>query len=172
MVFNPHGIEPTFGVYSYYNLQCIRLDKRKNVRKKIVLSIQKTFNAIFINGFNPGLGSIPRPIFKFIAYTSNRYNIYEGPWNLFLILIPKRLIFLFVIVITSRSKSCIFFLDLDFLFTVLNLKNIISEIDIKIWLKTSWIYFTLLKIMNFSFMILKDKNVKNYIKCKSLFFFT
>ena len=32
MVLNPYGIEPTFlelnrGFYSYYNLQCIKLDK-------------------------------------------------------------------------------------------------------------------------------------------------
>ena len=47
MVFNSHWIEPTFfgfvvtggGFFSYYNLQCIKLDKRiKNLRKKSVLT--------------------------------------------------------------------------------------------------------------------------------------
>ena len=63
MVLNPHGIEPTFlklGFYSYYILQCIKLDKeRKNLRKKSVLCMQRTFNAIFKYGFNSVLGSIP-----------------------------------------------------------------------------------------------------------------
>ena len=62
MVLDPNGIEPIFlkldswspGVfYSYYNLQCIKLDKgKKNSRKKSVICIQKTFNAVFKNGFN------------------------------------------------------------------------------------------------------------------------
>ena len=67
-----HGIEPKRdwthflkivfviaggGFYSYYNHICIKLDKGK---KKSVLCIQKTFNAVFKNGFNPVLGSIPR----------------------------------------------------------------------------------------------------------------
>ena len=49
------------GVYSNYNLQCIKSDKeRENVRrKKPVQCIQKTFNTIFKNGFNPVFSSIP-----------------------------------------------------------------------------------------------------------------
>ena len=64
-----HGIEPKRdwthflkigfvvaggGFYSYYNLQCIKLDKVK----ESVLFTQKTFNEVFKNGFNPVLGSI------------------------------------------------------------------------------------------------------------------
>ena len=72
MVLNPNGIEPTFlkldswspgaGFYSCYNFQCIELDKerKKNYRKKSVICIQKTFNAVFKKGFNLVLGSIPR----------------------------------------------------------------------------------------------------------------
>ena len=49
------------GFYSYYNLQCIKLDKENRIQeKKSVLGIQKTFNAVFKNGFNPVFGSIPR----------------------------------------------------------------------------------------------------------------
>jgi hypothetical protein len=33
---------------------------KKNSRKKTVLCIQKTFNAVFKNGLNPVFGSIPR----------------------------------------------------------------------------------------------------------------
>ena len=53
------------GFYSYYNLQCIKLYKENRIKeKKSVSCIQKTFNAVFKNGFNPVLGSIPRlPIF-------------------------------------------------------------------------------------------------------------
>ena len=69
-----HGIEPIWdrthflkirlvvawgGFYSYYNLQCIRLDKERKKYEKKFFCIQKTFNAIFYNGFNPVLGSIP-----------------------------------------------------------------------------------------------------------------
>ena len=48
--------------YSYYNLQCIKLDKENVIQEeeKTVLCIQKTFNAVFKTGFNPVLGSIPR----------------------------------------------------------------------------------------------------------------
>ena len=59
--------EPTFlkldsWFYSYYNLQCIKLDQgKKNSRKKI--SFMHTKN-IFKNGFNPILGSIPKGIGK------------------------------------------------------------------------------------------------------------
>ena len=50
------------GFYFYYKLQCIKLDKEeKNLRKKnSVLCLQKTFKAVFKNGFSPALGSIPR----------------------------------------------------------------------------------------------------------------
>ena len=49
------------GFYSYYNLQCIKLDKENRIQeKKWVLCIQKTFNAVFKNGFYPVLGSFPR----------------------------------------------------------------------------------------------------------------
>ena len=55
MVLNPLTIGFVIsggGFYSYYNLQCIKLDQeRKNARKKIVLFIQKTFKAFFKNGF-------------------------------------------------------------------------------------------------------------------------
>ena len=44
MVLNPNGIEPTF----------------LKLKKKSVLCIQKTFTAVFKNGLNPVLGSIPR----------------------------------------------------------------------------------------------------------------
>ena len=51
-------------LFLLYNLQYVldfRFDKEsKNVRKKKVSSIQKTFNAIFKDGFNPVLGSIQR----------------------------------------------------------------------------------------------------------------
>jgi hypothetical protein len=70
MVLNPNGIEPTFlkfdswslgAFFSYFNLQCIKLDKEKRIKeKKSVVCIQKIFNAVFKNGFNPVLGSIPR----------------------------------------------------------------------------------------------------------------
>ena len=41
------------GFYSYFNLQCIKLDKDKRIiEKKSFLCIQKTFNAVFKNGFN------------------------------------------------------------------------------------------------------------------------
>jgi hypothetical protein len=55
------------GFYSYYNLQCIKLDKEKKIlEKKTGLCIQKTFNAVFKSGFNPVLGSIPRlPYLKY-----------------------------------------------------------------------------------------------------------
>ena len=67
MVLNPHGIEPTFfkldswsqgaGFIPIITSNVSKLDKeRKNVRRKIVLCIQKTFNAISKNGFNPVLG--------------------------------------------------------------------------------------------------------------------
>ena len=60
---NPNGIEPIFlnfdpwspgaGFYSYYNFQCIKLDKEKIFQeKKSLLIIQKTFNAVFKNGIN------------------------------------------------------------------------------------------------------------------------
>ena len=58
MVLNPNVIEPTFlkldsWFNSYYNLQCIKLDEGKKIQeKKSVLCIQKTFNAVFKNGFN------------------------------------------------------------------------------------------------------------------------
>ena len=71
MVLNTNGIEPTFlkigfavaggGLYSYYNHQCIKLYKEKRIQeKKSVLCLQKTFNAVLKNGFNPVLGSILR----------------------------------------------------------------------------------------------------------------
>ena len=74
--FGSHGIEPKrdwthflkigfvvagSGFYSYYNLQCIKLDKENRIQeKKSFLCKQKTFNALFKNGFDPVLGSIPR----------------------------------------------------------------------------------------------------------------
>ena len=70
------------GFYSYYKLQCIKLDKEKKFKKKkSVLCIQKTFNAVFKNGFSPVLGSIPRlpvthnPSHKKILYTYLEYII-------------------------------------------------------------------------------------------------
>ena len=63
IVFNPNVIEPILligfmvaggGFYSYYKLKCIKLDKARNiVRKLSVLWIQKTFNTIL------KMGSIP-----------------------------------------------------------------------------------------------------------------
>ena len=54
MVLNPHGIESTF----------LKLDKeKKNVRKKKVLCIQKTYIAIFKNGFNAVLNWVQFPAY-------------------------------------------------------------------------------------------------------------
>ena len=52
MVLNPIGIEPTFviaggGFYSYYNIQCTKLDKESKNLKKNILCVQKTFNILF-----------------------------------------------------------------------------------------------------------------------------
>ena len=74
--YGTHGIEPKRdwthflkigfvfaggGFYSYYNLQCIKLDKEKRIQeKKISFMHTKKFIAVFKNGFNPVLGSIPR----------------------------------------------------------------------------------------------------------------
>ena len=66
---SPHGIEPTFlkldsdcwwWVFpSYYILQCIILDQeRKKACAKSFMHTKKII-AIFKNGFNPVLGSIP-----------------------------------------------------------------------------------------------------------------
>ena len=72
MVLNPNWIEPTLlkldswspraGFIFYYNLECIKLDKEKKILggKKSVLCIQKSFNAVFQDWFNPVLGLIPR----------------------------------------------------------------------------------------------------------------
>ena len=49
------------GFYSYYNLQCIELDKeRKNVRKKKFNAYKKHLTQFLKKRFNPVLGSIPR----------------------------------------------------------------------------------------------------------------
>ena len=78
MVLNPSGNEPTFlkldswspgaGFIPIITTQCIKLNKEKRIleEKKTVLCIQKTFNAVFKNGFNPVLGSIPRLPKKYI----------------------------------------------------------------------------------------------------------
>ena len=71
MVLNPNGIEPTFlnldswspgaGFIPIITSNVYKLDKGKNnSRKKISFMHTKTFNAVFKNGFNPVLGSIPR----------------------------------------------------------------------------------------------------------------
>ena len=70
MALNPNGIEPTFlkkdswsqgaGFIPIITSNIINYKKKKNLRKKTVLCIQKTFNAVFKNGFNLVLGSIPR----------------------------------------------------------------------------------------------------------------
>ena len=64
MVLNPHGIGPTFlkldllSPGAGFIQQIIKSDKeRKNVRKKNKLYAYKK---IFLNGFNPVLGSIQR----------------------------------------------------------------------------------------------------------------
>ena len=60
MVLNPHGIEIGFvvaggGFYTYYNLQCIKLDKViKNVRKKNQFYAYKQHLTHFLK-----MGSIP-----------------------------------------------------------------------------------------------------------------
>ena len=66
MVLNPNGIEPTFLILDsrspgagFIPIKLYR-EKRIQEKKKTVLCIQKTFNAVFKNGFNPFLGSIPR----------------------------------------------------------------------------------------------------------------
>ena len=81
MVLSPNGIEPTFlkldswspgaGSIPYYNLKCIKLDEeKKNLRKKKSVScIQKTFNAVFKNGFSQVLGSIPRLPFLILTWS-------------------------------------------------------------------------------------------------------
>jgi hypothetical protein len=64
------------GFYSYYYLQCILHEEKKNIRKIKVLSIQKIFNAFFRNWFNPVLG-------QFHAYP-NLYVVERTP----LVLLP------------------------------------------------------------------------------------
>ena len=75
MVLNPKGIEPTFlkfdswspgaGFIPIITSNIFNQIKKKRIQeKKTVLFIQKTFNAVFRNRFNPVLGSIPRlPIY-------------------------------------------------------------------------------------------------------------
>ena len=71
MVLNPNGIEPTFlkfyswspgaGFIPIITSNILNHIKKKIIQeKKRVLCIQKTFNAVFKNGFNLDLGSIPR----------------------------------------------------------------------------------------------------------------
>ena len=59
MVLNPNGIEPTFLKLDSWapGAGFIPIIKKE---KKTVLCIQKTINAVFKNGFNLVLGSIPR----------------------------------------------------------------------------------------------------------------
>ena len=72
MVLNPNGIEPTFlkldswspgaGFIPIITSNLLNYIKKIEFKKekKSVLCLQKTFNAVFKNGFNHVLGSIPR----------------------------------------------------------------------------------------------------------------
>ena len=61
-----HFLKIVFGIagggfYSYYNLQCIKLYKRKKKFKKCnKFYAYKKYLMFFKNGFNPVLGTIPR----------------------------------------------------------------------------------------------------------------
>ena len=70
MVLNPNGIEliflkldlwsPVAGLIPIITSNILNYIKKKGFKEKEpVLSIQKTFNAVFKNGFNLVLGSIP-----------------------------------------------------------------------------------------------------------------
>ena len=75
MVLNPHGIEPTFlkfywwssgaGFIPIINSNVLNYIKKERMYQKKALYIQKTFYAIFKDGFNPVLGSIPRLPFPY-----------------------------------------------------------------------------------------------------------
>ena len=66
MVLNPRGIEPTFLILDSWLpgasfIPIITSSVSNQIKEcKKNLCIQKTFNAIIENGFNPVLGSIPR----------------------------------------------------------------------------------------------------------------
>ena len=71
MELNPKRFEPSFlkldslspgaGFNRIITSNILNYTKKKRIQeKKPVLYIQKTFNTIFKNGFNPVLGSIPR----------------------------------------------------------------------------------------------------------------
>ena len=72
-VLNSHGIKPTFLKFDWWwpgadfipiiYSNVLNYIKKERMYKKKALYIQKTFYAIFKDGFNPVLGSIPRPPF-------------------------------------------------------------------------------------------------------------
>ena len=87
------------GFYFYYNLQFIKIDKeKKNMREKISLIHTKKSNAIFKNGFNPVLVSIPRlPIsIQFIHYPTK--DLHQEISKM----VPIFIIFLFF----TENKRC------------------------------------------------------------------
>ena len=46
------------------NVQCIKIDNERKNKNQFYAHLQKTSNAVFKNGFNPVLNSIPRLLFQ------------------------------------------------------------------------------------------------------------